>query len=55
MRPGGEVFLRLGLHPALSREGASGYLAGRVPVCTVIGFPNGYMTTAAKALRPRTP
>jgi deoxyribose-phosphate aldolase len=24
------------------------YLAGRVPVCTVIGFPNGYATTAVK-------
>lgn len=27
---------------------ASDYLAGRVPVCTVIGFPNGYQTTAVK-------
>lgn len=27
---------------------ASEYLAGRVPVCTVIGFPNGYNTTAVK-------
>ncbi len=24
------------------------YLQGRIPVCTVIGFPNGYSTTAAK-------
>lgn len=24
------------------------YLQGKVPVCTVIGFPNGYMTTAVK-------
>ncbi len=24
------------------------YLAGRLPICTVIGFPNGYATTAAK-------
>ncbi len=24
------------------------YLAGRLPVCTVIGFPNGYMTTGSK-------
>lgn len=29
-------------------KAASGYLAGKLPVCTVIGFPNGYMTTAAK-------
>lgn len=28
---------------------ASEYLQGRLPVCTVIGFPNGYQTTAAKA------
>ena len=27
---------------------AHDYLAGRLPVCTVIGFPNGYMTTAVK-------
>ena len=24
------------------------YLKGRIPVCTVVGFPNGNMTTAAK-------
>ena len=27
---------------------AAGYAAGRVPVCTVIGFPNGYSTSAVK-------
>lgn len=27
---------------------ASEYLEGRLPVCTVIGFPNGYMTTEVK-------
>ncbi len=27
---------------------AVGYLAGQLPVCTVIGFPNGYSTTAVK-------
>lgn len=27
---------------------ASEYLEGRLPVCTVIGFPNGYMTTGIK-------
>lgn len=26
----------------------SAYLGGKVPVCTVIGFPNGYSTTAVK-------
>lgn len=25
------------------------YLRGRIPICTVIGFPNGYNTTNAKA------
>ena len=28
---------------------ASDYLGGRLPVCTVIGFPNGYSTSAVKA------
>lgn len=27
---------------------AADYLGGRLPVCTVVGFPNGYETTAAK-------
>ena len=27
---------------------AAGYLGGRLRVCTVIGFPNGYSTTAVK-------
>ena len=35
--------------PPCHVPGAKKYLAGRVPVCTVIGFPNGYMTTAGKA------
>ena len=33
--------------PCYVRKAAE-YLAGRVKVCTVIGFPNGNMTTAAK-------
>ena len=28
---------------------AAAHLAGRLPVCTVIGFPNGYASTATKA------
>ena len=28
---------------------AADHLAGRLPVCTVIGFPNGYSSTATKA------
>ena len=35
------------LPPSYVRQ-AAGYMQGKVPVCTVIGFPNGYMTTAVK-------
>ena len=34
---------------ALAKE----YLAGRVPVCTVIGFPNGNTTSSTKAFETR--
>jgi deoxyribose-phosphate aldolase len=34
--------------PATYVKKATDYLEGRLPVCTVIGFPNGYTTTAAK-------
>ena len=34
--------------PAAYVKEASDYAAGRLPICTVIGFPNGYSTTAAK-------
>jgi deoxyribose-phosphate aldolase len=34
--------------PASYVAQAAAYAAGRIPVCTVIGFPNGYDTTAAK-------
>lgn len=32
---------------------AADYLEGKIPVCTVIGFPNGYMTTEAKEFEVR--
>ena len=32
---------------------AADYLGDRLPVCTVIGFPNGYSTTAAKVFEAR--
>ena len=32
---------------------AKEYLDGKIPVCTVVGFPNGYMTTAAKEFETR--
>lgn len=35
--------------PSYVRQAAE-YLAGKLPVCTVIGFPNGYSTTAVKVL-----
>ena len=34
--------------PASYVKQAADYAAGRLPICTVIGFPNGYDTTAAK-------
>ena len=34
--------------PASYVKQAAEYVAGKIPVCTVIGFPNGYSTTAAK-------
>ena len=33
--------------PSFVRQAAE-YLGGRLPVCTVIGFPNGYQTTEVK-------
>ena len=35
--------------PPCHVKGARAYVGARMKVCTVIGFPNGYMTTAAKA------
>ena len=32
---------------------AAEYMAGRIPVCTVIGFPNGYNTTAVKVFETK--
>ncbi len=32
---------------------AAAYLQGRLPVCTVIGFPNGYSTSASKVFEAR--
>lgn len=38
--------------PSHVRQAAE-YLAGKLPVCTVIGFPNGYATTAVKVFEIR--
>ena len=35
--------------PPCHVAGAKRYVAGRMKICTVIGFPNGYSTTAVKA------
>ena len=35
--------------PPCHVAGAKRYVGNRLKICTVIGFPNGYMTTAAKA------
>ena len=34
--------------PAAYVKQAAEYVEGKLPICTVIGFPNGYSTTAAK-------
>lgn len=34
--------------PASFVKRAAEYVDGRIPICTVIGFPNGYCTTAVK-------
>ena len=39
--------------PASYVKEASEYAEGRIPVCTVIGFPNGYNSTAAKVAEAR--
>ena len=35
--------------PPCHVAGARRYVGDKLTICTVIGFPNGYMTTAAKA------
>jgi len=37
--------------PASYVRQAAEYAAGRIPVCTVIGFPNGYDTTVSKCFQ----
>jgi len=39
--------------PAAYVKQASEYLGDKLPVCTVIGFPNGYSTTAVKVFETR--
>ena len=39
--------------PASYVKQAAKYVAGKLPICTVIGFPNGYSTTAVKCAETR--
>ena len=39
--------------PASFVKQASEYVDGKLTICTVIGFPNGYSTTAAKCFEQR--
>ena len=39
--------------PAAYVKQAAEYVKGRIPVCTVIGFPNGYSTTEAKVFETK--
>ncbi len=39
--------------PAAYVKQAADYVEGRLPICTVIGFPNGYSTTAVKVFETK--
>ncbi len=39
--------------PASYVKQAAGYVDGKLAICTVIGFPNGYSTTAVKAFEAK--
>ena len=39
--------------PASYVKQAAEYVAGNLPICTVIGFPNGYNTTAVKVFETK--
>ena len=39
--------------PAAYVKQASEYVEGKLPICTVIGFPNGYSTTAVKVFEAK--
>ena len=39
--------------PAAYVKQAAQYVDGRLPICTVIGFPNGYSTTAVKVFEAK--
>ena len=39
--------------PAAYVKQATEYVEGKLPICTVIGFPNGYNTTAVKVFETK--
>lgn len=39
--------------PAAYVKKAADYVGGKLPICTVIGFPNGYSTTAVKVFETK--
>ena len=39
--------------PAAYVKQAAEYVNGKLPICTVIGFPNGYSTTAVKGFETK--
>ena len=39
--------------PAAYVRQAAEYVGGKLPICTVIGFPNGYSTTAVKVFETK--
>ena len=39
--------------PAAYVKRAAEYVEGKLPICTVIGFPNGYNTTAVKVFETK--
>ena len=39
--------------PASYVQQAAEYVEGKLPICTVIGFPNGYSTTAVKVFEAK--
>ena len=41
--------------PASYVKQAKEYVGDRLAICTVVGFPNGYSTTAANALKQAKP
>lgn len=48
MQSGNQIQYGFRVHSTVLCERAADYLNGKIKVCTVIGFPNGYNTTKVK-------